>query len=115
MLRHSTDTADPMAAFELELTRADGRARPAERRSPHPRYDGGIERIWRMTATERIAAMRAGELSLRQLAAWSARRPDEVPKLPFLGGQEFEWIVVTTPEWIEACETRQRDDEKAGR
>ena len=104
-----------MAAFELDLARADERAKPEHQRSAHRRYDGGIERIWRMTAAERIAAMRAGELSLRQLAAWSARRPDEVPKLPFLGGREFEWIVVTTPEWIEACEKPLRDDEKAGR
>ena len=115
MPRHFTDAGGPMAAFELELTRAGERVEPKHQRSAHPRYDGGIERIWRMTAAERVAAMRAGELSLRQLAAWSALRPDEVPKLPFLGGQEFEWIVVTTPEWIEARETPRRGDVKERR
>jgi hypothetical protein len=104
-----------MVAFELELTRADKRAKPEHQRSAHHRYDGGVERIWRMTAAERVAAMRAGELSLRQLAAWSAQRPDEVPKLPFLGGQEFEWIVVTTPEWIEASATQSPSNKQAGR
>lgn len=82
MPRHFTDTRDPVAAFELELTRAEERAKAEHQRSAHPRYDGAVERIWRMTAAERVAAMRAGELSLRQLAAWSARCPDEVPKLP---------------------------------
>ena len=100
---HFTNAGDPMAAFELDATRAAERERQElEAAQNKPHYDGGIERIWRMSAAERVAAMRAGELSLRQLAAWSARCPDQVPKLPYLGGCEFEWIVVNTPEWSEA-------------
>jgi hypothetical protein len=58
------------------------------------------EALWRMSAAERERAMWAGELSLHQLCEWSARRPQEVPKL----GGEFAWIVMTTPEWAEAGE-----------
>ncbi|HEX8745179.1 MAG TPA: hypothetical protein VF712_18785 [Thermoleophilaceae bacterium] len=56
--------------------------------------------LWRMSPLERERAMWAGELSLRQLCEWSARRPQEVPKL----GGEFAWIVMTTPEWAEAAD-----------
>lgn len=56
--------------------------------------------LWRMGPLERERAMWAGELSLRQLCEWSARRPQEVPKL----GGEFAWIVMTTPEWAEAAD-----------
>ena len=38
--------------------------------------------------------MRRGELTLEQLAAWSARHPDQVPKLH----DEFEWIAIKTSE-----------------
>ena len=88
MHTHLTDSGDPMSAFEAELSTLDIK----------PRHDGGVERIWRMTPAERVAAMRAGELSLRQLTAWSARCPHEVPLI----GGEFEWIVATTPEWADA-------------
>ncbi|HEV2785123.1 MAG TPA: hypothetical protein VGV67_01940 [Solirubrobacteraceae bacterium] len=47
-----------------------------------------------MTATERVTAMRAGRLSLRQLSMWASRRPHEVPLL----NGEFEFIAVHTPE-----------------
>ncbi len=51
-------------------------------------------RLWAMTATERIAAMRAGRLSLRQCCEWAARRPHEVPLLngefEFLAAYEFD-------------------------
>jgi hypothetical protein len=108
---HFIDAGDPQAAFDLDLTRAAARERRELEAAQHkPGYDGGIERIWLMTAAERVAAMRAGKLSLRQLCAWSALCPDEVPKLPHLGGMEFEWIVVNTPEWCEA-----REDELARR
>ena len=50
--------------------------------------------LWSMTATERVTAMRAGRLSLRQLSMWASRRPHEVPLL----NGEFEFIAVHTPE-----------------
>jgi hypothetical protein len=56
-----------------------------------------LRRLWRMTAQQRIAAMRRGELTYEQLAAWSARYPDQVPRL----NGEFEWLAGLTPE---ACE-----------
>jgi hypothetical protein len=56
-----------------------------------------LRSMWKMTADERVAAMRRGELTIEQLAAWSACRPDE---LPIVNG-EFEWLVMFTPE---ACE-----------
>ena len=76
---------DPSAAFEADL------AREARRQE-------ALEALWRMSADERVAAMRRGELSLDQLCAWSRRRPHEVPKI----GGEFEWIVVATVDYIEA-------------
>jgi hypothetical protein len=56
-----------------------------------------LRRLWQMTAEQRIAAMRRGDLSYRELAAWSARYPEQVPRL--IG--EFEWLAACTPE---ACE-----------
>ena len=104
---HFTDKGDPASAFELDLARApEHELRDLEAAQTKPDYDDGIGWIWRLSAQERIAHMRAGRFSLRQLAAWSARYPDEVPKLPHLGRMEFEWIVVTTPEWAEARDPR---------
>jgi hypothetical protein len=105
MPEHFTDGGDPMAALDLDLTRAAEREqRELEAAQNKPNYDGGIDWIWRLTPEERVTHMRERRFSLRQLAAWSARCPDEVPKLPYLGGMEFEWIVVNTPEWCEAAE-----------
>lgn len=53
--------------------------------------------LWELTPAQRINAMREGRLTLEQLAAWSARHPDQVPEL----NGEFEWIAAKTPE---ACE-----------
>jgi hypothetical protein len=47
-----------------------------------------------MTVAERIAAMRRGELTLEQCAAWAARHPEQVPLL----NGEFEYIAMSTPE-----------------
>jgi hypothetical protein len=57
------------------------------------------ERLWALTAHERVTAMRRGELSLRQLCEWARRRPDEVPRID----GEYEFIAVTTVEAIEAA------------
>ena len=53
--------------------------------------------LWQMTPEQRVAAMRRGDLTYEQLAAWSARHPDEVPTVH----GEFEWIVA---KLAEACE-----------
>ena len=47
-----------------------------------------------MTPTERVAAMRRGDLTLEQCCAWAARYPQQVPLLH----GEFEFIAAFTPE-----------------
>jgi hypothetical protein len=74
----------PTTFFE-QLDRA-GRARSARLRS-----------LWQLSIPERIAAMRRGELTYEQLAAWSARHPEQVPTIH----GEFEWIIAKTPEAAE--------------
>ena len=65
----------------------------AAERARHAR----LRRMWQMSPDQRVAAMRRGELTVDQLAAWSARHPEQVPML----NGEFEWIAIRTPE---ACE-----------
>lgn len=50
--------------------------------------------MWEMSVAQRVLAMRRGELSLEQCAAWAARYPEQVP---ILNG-EFEYIAAFTPE-----------------
>ena len=57
------------------------------------------ERLWALTAEERVRAMRRGELSLRQLCEWARRCPDEVP----LVAGAYEFIALTTPEALETA------------
>ena len=56
-----------------------------------------LRSLWQLSVPERIAAMRRGELTYEQLAAWSARHPDQVPMVH----GEFEWILAKTPEAAE--------------
>jgi len=56
-----------------------------------------LRTLWQMTAAQRIAAMRRGELTLEQCAAWAARYPGQVPLI----NGEFEYIAVLTPEVCE--------------
>lgn len=51
-----------------------------------------------MTAAERIAVMRRGELTLKECCRWAARAPHEVPLLH----GEFEFIAAFTPDVAEA-------------
>ncbi len=50
--------------------------------------------LWQMTPTQRVAAMRRGELTLEQCSAWAARYPEQVPLL----NGEFEYLAAFTPE-----------------
>jgi len=45
-----------------------------------------LRTLWQLTASERVAAMRRGELTLEQCGAWAARYP------------EFEYLAAFTPE-----------------
>ena len=56
-----------------------------------------LQALWRMTANERIAAMRRGELSMEQCCAWAARYPHQVPLI----NGEFEFIAAYMPEVCE--------------
>jgi hypothetical protein len=53
-----------------------------------------LRSLWQMTVGGRIAAMRRGELTLEQCAAWAARYPEQVP----IVNGEFEYIAMFTPE-----------------
>jgi hypothetical protein len=53
-----------------------------------------LQALWKMTVSQRINAMRKGELSLEQCAAWAARYPEQ---MPLLNG-EFEYLSAFTPE-----------------
>jgi len=62
-------------------------------------WEARKQRLMALTADERVAAMRAGQLSYRELAHWSAMRPHEVPLVcTGQGGPgEFEWIAILEP------------------
>ena len=79
---HPQGAAMPPATFAADLATA--------RRE----RDAHLRRLWQMTIEQRVAAMRRGELTLRQLAAWTGRHPEQVPMLH----DEFEWIAIDTPE-----------------
>ena len=52
------------------------------------------EAFWRLSPAERIALMRAGELTLKECCQWAARAPREVP----IVNGEFAFIAAFTPE-----------------
>jgi hypothetical protein len=56
-----------------------------------------LRALWEMTPNERVVAMRRGELTLEQCAAWAARHPEQVPLL----NGEFEYLARHTPEVCE--------------
>ncbi len=53
-----------------------------------------LRALWNMTPAQRVAAMRRGELTLEQCAAWASRYSEQVPLL----NGEFEYIAAFTPE-----------------
>lgn len=59
-----------------------------------PTRDEQSQRLWEMSAAERLAAMYRSELSLFQCLQWAARRPQEVPLI----NDEFAFIAIRTPE-----------------
>ena len=59
--------------------------------------EGRLRSLWQMTPAQRVAAMRRGDLTYEQLAAWSARHPEQVPVVH----GEFEWILAKLPEVCE--------------
>jgi hypothetical protein len=56
-----------------------------------------LQALWRMTPTERVAALRRGDLTMEQCCAWAARYPSHM----LLLGGEFEFIAAHTPEVCE--------------
>lgn len=80
-----------------------------------PRHDreweARKERLIALTAAQRVAAMRAGKLSYRELCHWSAVRPEEVPVVGTgQGGPgEFEWIAMFEPGIAEHDQATSRD------
>lgn len=56
-----------------------------------------LRALWEMTPKERVVAMRRGDLTLEQCAAWAARYPEQVPLL----NGEFEYLARHTPEVCE--------------
>ena len=60
--------------------------------------------LWAMSAAEREAAMRRGELTGAQLLEWACRTPDEVPTI----NGEWAFIAASTPEVAESAERKRR-------
>jgi hypothetical protein len=89
-----TDHQEPISAFEAFGTwlRTD------------PEFEQAKQRLWAMTADERVQAMRAGRLSLALCLHWASRRPREVPLLD----GEWEFIAISTPEVADTT-TSQRE------
>jgi hypothetical protein len=50
--------------------------------------------FWRLSPAERVALMRAGQLTLKECCRWAARAPHEIP----IVDGEFEFIAAFTPE-----------------
>ena len=59
--RTATETRTPIPAL------ASLRVRPER-----------IERMWQMTAAQRVEAARQGQFTLGEMLRWAARRPDEL-------------------------------------
>lgn len=56
-----------------------------------PARQSRLDALWEMTPSQRVAAMRRGELSADLLAAWAALCPDDVPRI----GGVPEWLAGT--------------------
>ncbi len=58
--------------------------------------------LWKMSADERVAAMRRGELTWGQLCEWASKARHEVPLL----NGEFEFVAAHTPEVADTPEQK---------
>jgi hypothetical protein len=63
-----------------------------------PAWEDEKARLWAMTPSERVHAMRAGEFSLRLCLHWVSRRPDACPVLD----GEWEFIAIHTLDAADA-------------
>jgi hypothetical protein len=61
------------------------------------------EALWKLSAEERVAAMRRGELTWGQLCEWANKARSEVPLL----NGEYEFIAARSPEAAEAHERKR--------
>jgi hypothetical protein len=89
-----------MTVDAANIPQAHPRSRPRSVVAEQERLDEQLRRLWAMSPSERVAAMRRGDLNMRQCCAWSARHPDQVPLL----NNEFEFLAAYTPEAAEAAE-----------
>jgi hypothetical protein len=81
---------DPMQDMSQALMESLARQRESKREAS--------QALWAMSADQRVAAMRRGELTRNQLYEWARNAPKEVPLL----NGEFEFIAALTPEVTEA-------------
>jgi len=49
-----------------------------------------IERMWQMTAQQRVEAAQQGQFTLGEMLRWASRRPSEVPL-----GDDGEWFFIS--------------------
>lgn len=82
-----------ITAARDELAHTTGDGTPAYLQRVPSRREA-LRYLWSMTAAQRIAAMRRGELTLELCFAWAARHPAEIPTVDgvfeFLAGAELE-------------------------
>ena len=77
-------------------SRADRQVDANEAVAERERLEEQLRRLWAMSPSQRVAAMRRGELNMRQCCAWSARHPEQIPLLE----GEFEFLAAYTPEVV---------------
>lgn len=65
-------------------------------------WEESKRRLWAMSVDERVAAMRAGALSLRQCLHWASQAPQQVPLLH----GEYEFLAIHEPDIAEHQERR---------
>jgi hypothetical protein len=72
----------------------------AETRTPIPKVASltvspeRLERMWQMTAQQRVEAAQQGQFTLGEMLRWAARRPTEVP----LVNNEFFFITALSAD-----------------
>ena len=85
--RHAPARATPPRPHPRRALRADPQPPSAKTNTTAARPSSSKTRaerqrwFWQLSAADRVASMRRGELSLQQCCAWAARAPHEVPLL----------------------------------